>query len=153
MPLDLAKFETDPDKIKGVWFKYQDDDADEEDDRPVEFLIAYWERPAFFNATGRLQEQSRFSAKQQKAKPGLRHYMMVETIADSVLMDWKNVEHNGVAIPATRENKIVLLSSQRVRSWIQEKSEDLAHYRKEAIAKDAADLKSGHGVATEAREE
>lgn len=88
------------------------------------------------------------NAAQLKAKPEMMTDMVVEVMADTILLDWSSVKNRSEDWPATRANRVTLLKKAReFREWVSAVASDVANFRKEALEQDSSDLKSGAGVA------
>jgi hypothetical protein len=72
----------------------------------------------------------------------LQQEITVHAMAETILVDWSGVTDGGSPLACTPENKIAVVSIPEIRDLIATESQDLANFRQEAAAMDAADLKS-----------
>lgn len=77
-----------------------------------------------------------------KRDPKLQQELTIQTMAESILIGWEGVTDNGAPLPCTPENKKLLLEIPEIRDLISTESQDLANFRLEAIAAEAAAIKS-----------
>lgn len=138
--MDISKFAVAADKKDGVWLQFED----------ASFLIAYAHRPQFTRTSVRVKK--RFPDQKIKQDPMLAQRMVIEIMAECVLLDWKNVRERGKLLPCTIENRIKLLEIEPFREWVASESRELFNFQAEAEAEDAAALKSVGGVDTEVGE-
>jgi hypothetical protein len=97
--MDIERvFRYGPYAVQGVWVPYED----------AELKIARWNNEAHRSCIQRLYKK--YGAKRTGISEALSERVGVEAMADHILMDWKNITENGVILPATRENKIRLLT-------------------------------------------
>lgn len=82
-----------------------------------------------------------------RRKPEIMQGLVIDTMAETILLDWKGVEENGTPLPCTLANKKKILAIREIREWIGSQSAEVENFRKEAIAADAEDLKSGPDLA------
>lgn len=75
--------------------------------------------------------------------PNLQRDMTIEAMADTILIDWEGITDSGQPLPCTPANKLKLLAIPEIRELISTEAQDLANFRREATAMDAADIKSG----------
>jgi hypothetical protein len=133
--MNLTNFSVSEDKRDGVWLDFED----------AQFLVAYAHRPEFNRATARIQK--RYPSHKLKADPALYQRMSIEIIADCILLDWKNVFEGTTTLPCTLENKVRLLEIEPFREWISNEARELANFKAEALAEDAAAVKSSNPMA------
>lgn len=75
--------------------------------------------------------------------PEAQRRMTVEAMADAILVDWEGVTNEGTPLPCDDKNRRMLLNIPEIRELIATESQDLANFRREAVAADASDIKSG----------
>ena len=90
----------------------------------------------------RILTLGRQNAHRLKRDSNLQQKITVEAMADTILIDWEGITDNGEALPCTDETKRAILQIPEIRDLIATESQDLANFRKEGAASDAADLKS-----------
>lgn len=135
--MNISNYELAEDKKDGTWFRFDG----------AEFLIAYAHRPAFYRAHDRMSRK--YPEHKLKADPALRLRSGAELLAECILLDWRGVNENGKPIPYSKETAVKLLMKiEPLREWVAVTSRELTEFQQEAIAEDAAALKSGDGVAT-----
>lgn len=133
--MDISKYQTNPESVEGKWFTFDG----------AEFKIAYYDRNDFLRTSHKIGKRYREGI---KADAALERVMTVEIMAETVLIDWRGVKSNGVDLPPTKANKILLLGTiAPFRDFVSAKSSELSNYTLEAEAEDAEALKSGDGVA------
>jgi hypothetical protein len=91
-------FRYGPKAVEGVWTSYED----------AELKIARWNNEAHRSGIQKLYRK--FGGKRSGISEALSEKIGIEAMADNILMDWKNVTENGADLPATRENRVRLLS-------------------------------------------
>jgi hypothetical protein len=97
--MDIGQvFRYGPRAVEGVWTSYED----------AELKIARWNNEAHRNGIQKLYRKC--GGKRSGISEALSERIGIEAMADYILMDWKNVTENGAVLPATRENKIRLLT-------------------------------------------
>lgn len=68
--------------------------------------------------------------------------MVIEAMAEALVLDWDGIEDNGQPLPCTKENAMRILSITELRELVASEAQDIANFRSEALAADAEDLKS-----------
>lgn len=130
--MDIGQFKADASLIEsGVWIKGPEGS---------EFLIRSADSKAYRRALAKLARNEQ-SAKLRK-KPELQLQLTIQAMAQEILIDWRGIEDQGKPLPCTLENKVLLLGVTELRSLISEEAQDIANFRKEGQAADAADIKS-----------
>lgn len=138
MALDLKTITPDKDiAAQGVWIPYCG----------AEFLIASQDSDRYDKTLVRNSRKQ--NAAELRRKPELMQAVVIETMAETILLDWRGVEDDGKPLPCTPENKRKLLAIRELRDWISGQSAEVENFRKEALAADAEDLKSGPSMAPE----
>lgn len=129
--MDFATITTDKTLEKeGVWKTYED----------AEFKIAGVNSPAYQRALRR--HGATISASKIKNDPAVQDKILIEAMADGILLDWKgNVKMKGKNLPVTRDNKIVLLSIPVFRTWIAEQMQEIENFQSEKAAEEDAAAK------------
>lgn len=130
--MDFAELLTDPTLEKrGKWVKNQD----------AEFLIASSNSPKYQRALRRHAQTE--SATKVKNDPETQDRVLVEAMADAILLDWRGeVKLKGVDMPCNRENKIKLLQIAAFRHWVAEQMQDIANFQAEEDKAEDAEGKS-----------
>lgn len=75
--------------------------------------------------------------------PDAQRRMTIEAMADTILVDWEGVTNSGTPLPCDAKNRRMLLNIPEIRDLIATESQDLGNFRREALAADASDIKSG----------
>lgn len=129
--MDLNEFSTDTNlRESGSWVEFDD----------ASFLIRSTDSKAYRRAQLKVASK----AKNRLAKDAEKIVKAsAEMIADAILLDWKNVTDNGVALECNRENKLKLLKHPELRDFIATEAQDLENFKREAAGEDAAEVKSG----------
>lgn len=106
----------------------------------AEFLIASNSSPAYTRA---MHAAARKHPPHKLRKdPTLAALVARETLADAVLLDWKGVFSGTTPVACTRANKLALLENTTFSDWVAGESQDIGNFQTEAMAEDAAELKS-----------
>lgn len=134
--MDISEITVEEDLQDGVWLEFREG---------VKCKIAYQGRRAFLKATSR--HTRKVPQHKLDADPSLYHEIGIEVAADSVLLDFEGITENGKPMANTRENRVKLLKRPVFMSWINEESKKLSNFQREALAEDAAAVKSDGGVA------
>lgn len=138
MALDLKTITPDKELAsEGVWLPYSG----------AEFKIASQDTSRY--DTAMMKNSRKQNAAELRRKPEIMQEVIITTIAETILLDWKGVEENGTPLPCTLANKKKILGIRELREWISAQSAEVENFRKEAIAADAEDLKSGPDLAPE----
>lgn len=125
--MDFSTLKTDPLLEKqGVWKRMKD----------AEFLIGGQNSPKY--QRGLRRHAANESATKVKNDPETQDRILIEAIADGILLDWRgNVELNGEKLTCTRENKIKILSIHAFRAWVSEQMQEIENFQAaEAKAED-----------------
>lgn len=121
---------------RGVWLSYD----------KAEFLIASSKTANHLAAAAgkvRLHSQSEL-----KAKPQLYNEITVEVMAEKVLLDWRGVNDGTNELPYSKANALDLLNNAPdFKEWVSEEAAKIENFRAEAVAEDAAAVKSRPEVA------
>lgn len=141
--MDISKLKTDEDKAQGTWIKAP---FSEDDESPAEFLIAYTGTSKAYKRA-LVRGTRKHSQVELKQKPELAEAITREAIADGILLDWRGVREGDKPLPCTRENKLRVLAIPEIQEWLWTQANEAANFRAEALAEDAAALKSGDSVA------
>lgn len=130
--MDINALKQDRDLAEtGVWVDYED----------ASFLICSTDSKRYRRAVTRIAKK-RNPASLRK-DPEAMHEVTVESLAEGILIDWKNVKDGETNMPATLENKIRVCGIESIRTFLATEAQDLNNFQREALAEDAADLKSG----------
>lgn len=130
--MDINLFKTDPTLAnEGVWLHLDENSA---------IKIGYGAGAAFNAASVKVGK--RYPAALRRNADQLTQ-MTIEVMAECVVLDWRGLEENGVPLPCTRENKIKILQIETLRDIIATFSRDVTNFQNEALAEDAAAVKSG----------
>ena len=130
--MDITKLKQDTDLAEsGVWVDYDD----------ASFLICSTDSRRYRRVVTKLAKK-RNPATMRK-DPEAMHEMTVESLAEGILIDWKNVKDGDKDLPPTLENKIRLCEIESIRTFLATEAQDFANFQREALAEDAAELKSG----------
>ncbi len=129
--MNIASMKTDEARAKGVWLPYDG----------AEFLVAYAESTAYKRAVNKARLKR--SPAEIRRKPELLEQIAAEAMAEAVLLDWRGVKNGEEDFPCTPANKLTLLAIPEFRDWLATQCNDANNFKSEAIASDAADLKSG----------
>lgn len=117
----FAAYATDDTKEKdGIWVEIGDS----------EFLIARAGNPNYVKKLSRSFERNqKFLERKDEAAEKLSEKLLVEVIADTILLDWKNVQFKGEEFPHNRDNAIALLNIKDFRKQVMQHADDFAAYK------------------------
>ena len=129
--MDFSTLQTDPALEKmGVWKKMQD----------AEFLIGGSNSPKY--QRGLRRHAANESANKIKNDPEAQDRILVEAMADGILLDWRGkVTLHGEELACTRENKIKLLLIHAFRNWVAEQMQEISNFQKAEEAIEDEDAK------------
>lgn len=115
----------------GVWIPYQG----------AEFRIASGRNDKYTRALRRKFDQL---SPADRKKPAKTDPLLVEALAEHVLLEWRGEVKDGNAdLAPTVENRRALLSIPQFREWVAEQALDVSNFQKEAQEEELSDLKSG----------
>jgi len=77
-----------------------------------------------------------------KRDTALQQKITVQAMAETILLDWEGITDGGTPLACTDENKLTILAIPEIRDLIASEAQDLANFRREAAARDAAEIKS-----------
>ncbi len=139
--MNIAQHRINNERAKsGTWIKFDEDG---------EFLIASTNSREFRNFTA--VEVRKAGVKIKKA--GAYEEITTRALAECCILDWKGLDDNKKPFPCTPENKMKLLKDcPEIRAWVAEQAGEIANFQAEALAEDAADLKSVTALESEERE-
>lgn len=136
--MDLKDHKTDKTKsAAGVWLTYDG----------AQFKLAATGTPEYTRAMAKAARKHPTHKVRKDA--ALAANIAREALADAVVLDWKGVTDQGKEVPCTRENKLALLDIEAFREWVSTEAQDVANFQAEALAEDAAAVKSGSPVVGE----
>lgn len=135
--MELNDYKTNPEQeTKGKWFEYED----------ARFLIAANQNPVHRRALMKLGK--RLQRALRREEPEAQETLLIEGMADGVLLGWENLTAGGQPYMFNRENAVKLLRQSRVlREFVAEQSMNLQNFVDEGEAAAQADTKSGAPVA------
>ncbi len=129
--MNLKTYATDASKKDGVKLEFDG----------ALFTVASSDRPQWDRALERATKKH--SAGARKADPALARTIMIEALANAVLITWEGVKDGEEDFPPTLENKIRILSeTPEFRNWVVRQSDDLANFAAEVAADDVTAIKS-----------
>jgi len=123
--VDLKKdFGTDKDKeIEGVWF-------DSEFEGDTKCLIARVNNPNYMKVFNRLSKPHRRALRKQTISEEISEVIMLKTMAETILLDWKNLKEGDVEVPYTKENAYRVLKEYRdFRDIVADLANDIEGFR------------------------
>lgn len=72
----------------------------------------------------------------EQTTPETRDGLLAEVFADTVLLNWENVEYQGAPFPYSRENAIRILTDPALaefKEWLVDKAADRVHFQVQAV--------------------
>lgn len=133
--MDITKFRTDEEKErKGVWIPIGDG---------AELLIARWGNPEMVKTSERLMEPP-------EIKQAYRHGALseekaleinIETMAESILLDWRGLEEKGKSIQYSKAKAIELLRIKDFCGLVTAISKTQENFRAQVHAEGVDNLK------------
>jgi hypothetical protein len=72
----------------------------------------------------------------------LQQEVTIQAMADTILLDWEGITDNGTPVACTLETRLQILAIPEIRDLVASEAQDLANFRREAVAKEAAEIKS-----------
>lgn len=115
----------------GVWLEFDG----------AQFLVASSKSNRFTTAIAR--RTRKLNQTELRRRPEILLKLSHAVMAEECLLDWKGVTVGDEPFPCTPENKAALMDLPDFRDWLATACGDLDNYREEALAADAAALKSG----------
>ena len=129
--MDIYDHTPDDEKAKGQWFEYDG----------ARFRIASTGTGTYERAV--IRATRKLSQAELKAKPEMMNAVVINALAETVLLNWEGVNAGGKDYPATLENRVHLLTKGReFRDWVTATAGDVANFAREALAEDAEAIKS-----------
>lgn len=134
--MNIAELTPDKDTAAaGVWLPFMG----------AEFLIASQDTGRYDKAL--MKNTRKENAAEIRRDPEILTGIVIRTVAETLLLDWKGVKDGATELKPTMENKIKVLKIREFRDWVSSIATDVSNFRAEALAADAEDLKSGPEVA------
>ncbi len=138
MPLKLNSLALNDRAEDGAWIDYDKDEG-------ARFKLRSTKSKIYQQAAARAGRGLDQRQMNKNPERWLEHTIILH--AECVILDWEGIDWDG-PFPCTPENKLKLLQEiPDLREWIFKEAMDLANFQAEAVAEDAAALKSGPGVA------
>lgn len=104
----------------GVWTEIGD----------AKFLVARSGNPKYARKLGKLYERNRKLLETKDANAdALSERLMVDVIAETILLGWENVQFKGASLDYTLDNAKMLLAFKDFRKHIVQASEDFEAYK------------------------
>lgn len=130
--MDISKFKVEESKAsEGVWI---------DGPQGSRFKIRSADSKAYKRTMAALARRE--SPNKVRKDPETQTRITIRAMAEEIIVDWEGIENEGVTITPTLENKIILLGVTELRELIATEAQDLANFRAEGLAADAADVKS-----------
>jgi hypothetical protein len=127
--MDISEFETDLDLEKnGVWVDIGGG---------AQLLVARIGNPQFQTLLRKKTKPVLRLINQNRLPDEALEEMMIETMAETVLLDWKGLTRNGENVPFSKANALKLLKKRDFRTLVQEIANTQETFRAEAIEEDA----------------
>lgn len=104
------------------------------------FLIRSTESRPYKNRIASLANQN---AHRLRKNPTLQQKLAAQAMAETIIVDWEGITDAGEPLPCTEENRLRLVEIPEIRDLIATEAQDLANFRREGVALDSDDLKSG----------
>lgn len=120
--MDLKKaFATDEQKeIEGVWIEIGEN---------AELLIARAGNPKYNKLLEKLQKPHRAAIARDRLPINVARKMIIEVLAETVLLDWKNIEYDG-HLEYSKENALMLLTKLKdFRELVSDLAREEANFR------------------------
>lgn len=73
----------------------------------------------------------------------LQQEVTIQAMAETILLDWEGITDNGKPVACSMEAKLQILAIPEIRDLVSSEAQDLANFRREAIATEASEIKSG----------
>lgn len=133
--MNRRNYQTDAAKKAGVKLPYDG----------ATFTIASQDRPEWTRALDKAR--SKVSPARLKADPSLAETIVIEALANAVLLTWEGVKDGPAGAetdwPPTLENRIAMLTeAPDFRAWVAGQASDMANFKAEVAAEDATAIKS-----------
>ena len=109
--MDISKkFATDAElELNGVWQEIGRDT----DGKVCRVKIARTGNERYAKLMDRLMRPHRRAVRTGQMDDGLWDSIIIRVIAETVLLDWENIDDNGVAVPYSKENAIALMTKYK----------------------------------------
>ena len=130
--MDLNAFRMDKKaEDGGVWVDLDD---------TTSVCVARYNNRRFGEVLNRLRGPHRQSIKAKTLSDEVAERILIQAMAEAILLEWRGVTEDGVSVEPTLENRVRILTAYRdFRDIIAEISMDAANYRATAIEADAQD--------------
>jgi hypothetical protein len=133
---DIRKlYATNEDKeTDGVWQDLGDG---------IEMLIARIGNPKYQKLFQRLSKPHRKAIRRGSLKEDVAEKLMIECMAETVLLGWKNVEMDGKPLPYSKENAIKILTEFKdLKDYINDFANEMEAYMQEDAEEAEENLKN-----------
>ena len=133
---DLQKeFGTDSEKEKeGVW---RDDIVGD-----VRMKIARIGNPRYNKRFQALSKPHRRALRSGRLKDDIAEKLMIQCLAETIILDWENVEYKGKELPFSLENAVMILTElPELRNYVNDIANELEGYQAEDDEEGVENLK------------
>lgn len=135
--MDLKEFETDESlELDGVWVDIGDDDE-------TQLLVARVGNPTFNRMIRQRMKPFKNLIQRDRLPASTQEKILTEVMAECILLDWKNLKHNGKTVKYSSATALKLMTSIKdFRELVTEIANSMETFMKEEEAEDTKNSKA-----------